>query len=143
MCDFVGPRDEETIRAGERALGLRFPPTYRRFIGEYGCGNFGSEEIYGIIHQDFEHSGVPDAIWQTLRLRARMAVASHHVVVNKLGNGELACLDLSATGDDPSAEPPVIAGWPGELAEAGRRVEVLAPDFGAFLLDLVRQRIKE
>jgi hypothetical protein len=35
---FVGPKSEEAVAKAEAALGVRFPPTYRRFCLEYGAG---------------------------------------------------------------------------------------------------------
>jgi hypothetical protein len=35
---FVGPKSEEVVARAEAALGIRFPPTYRRFCLEYGAG---------------------------------------------------------------------------------------------------------
>ena len=40
-ADFVGPRTEALVEAAERALGLKLSATYRRFVLEYGAGNFG------------------------------------------------------------------------------------------------------
>jgi antitoxin YobK len=48
---------------------VRFPPTYRRFLLEYGAGNVRSTEIYGVMDDDFENSSVPDAIWHNLTTR--------------------------------------------------------------------------
>ncbi len=36
------------------------------YLKTFGAGNFGAQEIYGIINADFENSSVPDAIWYTL-----------------------------------------------------------------------------
>ena len=58
-ADFAGPRPAELIQAAEEALGVQFPPTYRRFVSEYGAGNIGSTEIYGVIDFDFEASSIP------------------------------------------------------------------------------------
>jgi hypothetical protein len=33
-ADFAGPRPPELIQAAEEALGVQFPPTYRRFVSE-------------------------------------------------------------------------------------------------------------
>jgi hypothetical protein len=60
LADFAGPRDEGLIEQAEQVLGLRFPPTYRRFLREFGSGSFGGTEIYGVVDDDFEGSGIPD-----------------------------------------------------------------------------------
>lgn len=38
---FVGGRDEMLVAEAERALGVEFPPSYRRFLEELGAGSFG------------------------------------------------------------------------------------------------------
>jgi hypothetical protein len=40
LSRFMGLRDEELVVAAENALGLKFPPLYRQFLGDFGCGNF-------------------------------------------------------------------------------------------------------
>src|SRR5437764_12396518 len=70
LADFVVPRDEALVGAAEEALSVQFPPSYRRFLREFGAGSFGGQEIYGVIDDaDFEHSSIPDAVWNTLSLR--------------------------------------------------------------------------
>ena len=51
--DFVAPRDETLVARAEDATGQRFPPTYRRFLRDFGAGAFGSQELYGIVDDDF------------------------------------------------------------------------------------------
>ena len=46
---FVGRRDPQLVYEAELALGLTFPPTYRRFLLELGAGGFAGEEFYGVI----------------------------------------------------------------------------------------------
>ena len=127
-ADFVGPRSEALVRAAEAALGVTFPPTYRRFVLEYGAGNFGSAEFYGVIHNNFPKSSVPDGIWHTLTDRQGAGLPHELIVVGDTGSGELYCLDLSREGA-------VVIVDPG--ADASVR-EPAAPDFGTFFLEQVR-----
>jgi len=137
---FVGPRPESLIQAAERALGLGFPPTYRRFLLEYGAGGFGSSEICGVIDDDFEHSSVPDAIWYTLIERSEARLPNDLIVIYEVGDGELFCLDLGAKENE---EAPVVAYQPGIPPEKqGReRREIIAKDFGEFLLQIVQREV--
>ena len=137
LMDFVGPRPNETLLAAEKALGLKFPLVYRHFLLEYGAGGFGGEEIYGIINPEFENSGVPDAIWYTLESRGRIKLPHDYIVIYSVGNGEIFCSDLTASYDDKA---PVVAFEPG-LPIKLQNHEVIAQDFGEFLLQRVREEI--
>ena len=44
---FVGARSETVGEAAEKRLDLKFPPSYRTFVLEFGAGNFGAFEVYG------------------------------------------------------------------------------------------------
>ena len=74
---------------------MRFPPTYRRFLSQFGAGGFGATEFYGVFREDFESSGVPDAVWRALKLRGEGHLPDHLVPVLDLGDGDLALVDLS------------------------------------------------
>ena len=63
--DFAGPKPDALIEKAEGALNLKFPPTYRRFLKEFG-DDVGGEEFYGIISDEFENSTIPNGIWLTL-----------------------------------------------------------------------------
>ncbi|MCZ7567371.1 MAG: SMI1/KNR4 family protein [Ardenticatenaceae bacterium] len=135
--DFIGPRPESLVRTAEQALGVTFPPTYRRFLLEYGAGGFGSSEIYGVIDENFEESSIPDAIWYTLTERKEVNLPNGLVVIYAVGDGGLYCLDLQSKKVD---EAPVVVYEPG-LPNEEQFYEVVAKDFGEFLLDLVQREI--
>ncbi|MFQ5614325.1 MAG: SMI1/KNR4 family protein [Anaerolineae bacterium] len=134
---FAGPRQESLIQAAERKLGLRFPSTYRRFLLEFGAGNVGSDEILGVIHEDFDESGVPDAVWYTIRQRQQVNLPHNLVVIYEVGDGELFCLDLAMMKNN---EAPIVAYQPGYPPEEQLK-EIIAKDFGDFLLELVQRKI--
>lgn len=61
---------------------------------------------------------------------------SHHLIpIHTLGNGELSCLDTSQMNEE--GECPVVAWYFGATLPNGK-LEILAEDFGAFLLEKVR-----
>lgn len=64
---FVGARSETLVKAAEEKLDLTFPPSYRRFLLEFGAGSFGASELYGVIDENFENSSAPNGIWCTLQ----------------------------------------------------------------------------
>lgn len=135
-ASFEGPRPKMLVRAAERALGLKLPPTYRKFVIELGAGNMGSSEVYGLIDADFERSSVPDAIWATLRAREDDSLPLDLVVLND-EDGELTCLQVRAGAE----EGPVLRLYAGE-DEARRGAEQIAADFGQYLLTRVEEALE-
>jgi hypothetical protein len=132
LMDFVGPRPEEVVRQAEQILGLVFPPTYRRFLLEYGAGGYGYIEIYGIVNnEDLTVKGVPNGIWYTLDERTTSQLPPSYVVIYNDGEGSLACLDCSRQG----VEAPVIEFTPGRSYNPGDK---LMSDFGKFFYWLVK-----
>lgn len=129
-AQFVGPRSQQVVRAAETVLGVEFPPTYRRFVLEYGAGNFGWAEFYGVIGSDFMQSSVPDGVWATLWQRNKVSLPHELIVVGDTGCGDLFVLDSS------EEEGPVEIVDPGSDVCARERV---ADDFGAFFLQQVEQ----
>jgi hypothetical protein len=136
QADFVGPRDAALVDKAERTLGIKFPPSYRRFLLELGAGNFGAFEIYGVIDEDWDESSVPDGIWYTLNERAESDLPQHLLIIAAAGDGPLYCLRLGK-----EKEPPVIYYSPG-LDEEEQDSEIAAESFGAFLLEGVRDELE-
>ena len=135
---FVGPRSELLIQAAEKTIGITFPNTYRRFLLEYGAGNFGSSEIYGIIDEDFMNSGIPDSVWYTMKLRSDFSLPNHLFVIHDVGNGEMVGLNFAKIAND---ETPVVV-FTFESILQKDVLEQVAIDFGDFFLELVELQIK-
>lgn len=136
-ADFAGPRDDQLIGAAEAALGLTFPPTYHRFVRELGAGGIGSEEVYGIIDNNFIQSSVPNGVWLTLRVRSRSKLPNAMIIVYHMGEGAYAVLDTAQVSS--VGECPVVVWEPG--VDTGDELEVIASDFGEFLLTIVKEGI--
>jgi SMI1 / KNR4 family (SUKH-1) len=131
-----GPKSEELIAKVEEKLGVTFPPTYRRFLREYGGGPFAGCTFYGVFDDDFDAPGAFDVVSETLDLRRESRFPENIVPVYDFGDGDLACLELSAD----RSEAPVIGVTPGFPVEASERDEV-ASDFGTFLLEELRSAL--
>lgn len=132
--DFDGPKSEQLISKAEAALGFRFPSIYRRFLREFGVGNFGSAEICGVVREDFEHSSVPDAVWYTLSERRQGGLPPDVLIIGEDGMGGLFCLECGAD------QGRVVRLPPGRPLSSHPR-EPIANDFGEFFLELVRRQI--
>ncbi|PAD45917.1 SMI1/KNR4 family protein [Shouchella clausii] len=138
IADFVGERTDELINLAEEKLGLKFTGLYLDYLKTFGAGNFGAQEIYGIIDADFENSSVPDAIWYTLTERKEIRLPDNLLVIYDTGSDELFCLDFNQRDDN--GEPKVVSLVPGVDLES-QTYEIIANDFGDFLLDLVKQEV--
>ena len=136
QASFVGPRSEIVVRSAEKALGLKLPPTYRRFLRELGAGSFGAAEIYGVVDIDFENSAVPDAVWVTVGARENDDLPADLVVVGH-EDDEITCLQIRPEAE----EGPVMVINAGEDPErVGTRTA--AEDFGAYLLSRVEEELE-
>lgn len=132
-ADFIGPKSETLIIAAEQRLGLAFPPSYRKFLACLGCGDVIGCEFYGLIGEDFDNSGVPDAIWITLRNRKSAGLFDSFILVSDTGYGNYYAIDVSKK--TPEGDSPVVEWQPLDSPEVRRPI---AEDFGAFLLEMVQ-----
>ncbi|WP_392363957.1 SMI1/KNR4 family protein [Streptococcus suis] len=53
MMDYFGNCPNDVIDLAEKTLGIKYPRDYRDFVSNFGAGNFGSSEIYGVFREDF------------------------------------------------------------------------------------------
>ncbi|HDK7166204.1 TPA: SMI1/KNR4 family protein [Clostridium botulinum] len=138
-CFFVGQRFKNDIRLAEKAVGLKFSGMYKNFLEEYGAGSVGAEEIYGISSLNFENATVPNRIWYTLTERKESNLPLNLLVIYDTGGDELFCLDFNKLNEED--EPAVVAFIPG-IDLKYQRYEIIAEDFGDFLLDRVIDAIE-
>lgn len=135
ISDFAGKCPELLIKKAEEKLNISFPESYRQFLLNFGAGNFGSEEVYGIIKEDFENSGIPDAIWYTIKQRKEVNLPSNLVVIYHTGGEEMFCLDTNKPGKN--GEPALVSYAIG-VDSKHQTYEIIANDFGEFLLQKVK-----
>jgi hypothetical protein len=138
ISDFVGRIAEETVRKAENKIGITFPPLYREFVLNYGAGNFGSEEIYGILKDDFDNSGIPDAVWFTLKQREEIDLPRNLVIIYHTGGEEMFCIDVSQKNE--FNESPIVSYSIG-LDPEHQKNELIARDFGEFFLQRVKSEL--
>lgn len=136
LADFEGPKYEQLVAAAEQRLGVTFPPEYRLFLLELGAGSFGGTEVYGVIGDDFDNSGIPDAVWNTLTMRNDDGLAYDLVAFHAVGNGEQLCLRCG--GPDHGAVVVFVAG----ADHDPDKLEVVADDFGSWLCEMVEQELE-
>lgn len=139
LADFDGPKPDELISQAENALGLPLPPTYKSFLKKYGCGSVAGKEFYGVIHNDFEASGIPDAIWLTLNERRMYQLPVKLILIYATGDGFYYALDSRQVNSD--GEYSVVVWDPGAPKEAG--IEKIYNDYGEFLYSQIDSALKD
>jgi len=123
--DFEGEKPSTLIKKAEKELGLVFPPSYKAFLSKYGCGDIEGLEFYGLIGEDFQNSGIPDAIWLTLEQR-KLGLPEYLVLVYATGDGVF--IALNTRDINRNGEGAVIA------YDTNGNTAKVAEGFGEFLL---------
>lgn len=123
---------DEQILAAEENLGFSLPKSYREFLRKVGSGDFRGVEFYGLIPSRNEIEETPNALWITRSAQNEIGLPSGLFVVEDLGDGVLACLDLTELETD---ECPVILWDPSE--KSVQKKKVLAESFGDYLMSRI------
>lgn len=122
----------KTIEKAESKLNIKFSRMYKEFLQEFGALSFGAEEIYGIVSDDIDLSGVPNGIWYTLTERKEINMPEWLLVIYDTVSEELFCLDFNSSNN----EPKVVVFVPG-IDNEYQTYEEVASDFGEFLLQRI------
>lgn len=138
LVEDFGEMQESLIIKAQKELGVDFPDEYKYFLSDFGALTFGSIEIYGVFKEDFENSGVPDAVWATLNERKLVNMPQYLVVIYNTGMGELLCLNFRDLNDN---QEPKITSYFAGFDESAQKHEVLYESFGDFILDMVKEEI--
>jgi hypothetical protein len=133
-----GEKKEDLIEEAQIYLGVYFPISYKMFLRKFGFISLGGCEIYGVIDSDFINSTVPDAIWFSYDNR-QYGLPHYMLQIYSVGEGTTYCLDTSQMNSE--GECPVVA-WPLGGYETTPVLEIVAPDFGTFFLNLVKREIE-
>lgn len=142
---FNGPCLKETVVNAEKTLEVYFPKTYREFLEKFGSGGVLGGYIYGIGRNDLMFNmPIPEVtayhvVWSNLYERRNGLHPKHLISIYSVGEGTTYCLDTSQMNAE--GECPVVA-WPLGGYETTPVLEVVAPDFGTFFLNLVEREIE-
>lgn len=124
--------NENQVCDAERKIGFSFPESFRHFLLNYGSGDFGGREFYGLVPGDNNLEEAPNSLWLTLDLRARENLPDDFYVIEDIGDGTTACLLLS---HDSKGECPVVL-W--DYGEGNVDCpHVLAQSFGEYFYERI------
>lgn len=137
-CIFSGPKEDNLINLAEKILDVHFPKTYKEFIKKVGFGGPDDLIISGIRVNNPEELETTGVVWGVLKDRKDFGYPKHLIEIDDVGEGTAYCLDTSQMNEE--GECPVVA-WPIDGYESNPKLEIIAPDFGKFFLDMVKLRI--
>ncbi len=139
VYDFSGEKSGQIIQKVEEMLEVKFPNSYNYFLKKLGYFSLGDFAVYGIISDSSKNIKNTGIVYGVLNDRENFAVPHHMINFFDIGNGDSYALDLSQMNEE--GECPVVV-WPIGGYEATPVLEVVAPDFGKFFLDMVEEQIK-
>ena len=130
-ADFEGVKEETLIILAEKMLDIKFPTSYRFFLENLGCGDIAGQEFYGVIKSDFRNSGIPDAIWLTMKERQESNLPKNYVIISSTGDGDYVVLDCSDDGKNK------VLLWTPGVTEQKVAFKPYYNDFGDFFFDQI------
>jgi hypothetical protein len=130
------PASPAMIEEAERILGVRFPPSYRRFLELLGGCDIEGEELYGVWRRRDDPTQLAGTVHFTLSDRQDAELPAPMLVLQYDGMGGTYVLDTSQL--DESGEAPVLVFEPPWVTN-GRPLEYIAPNFGRFALTKTRR----
>lgn len=129
----VGGKSEDEIQRSEQLLGVKFSPQCLDFYQKFGYMSFFGCEIFGIDPDDEELEG--NSVAYALNDRQEYGLPDEWIPIFNFDDGNMAYLDYATLND--ASEPRVImAFYNGSEYEI---TDVLAEDFGAFILQLLEE----
>ena len=137
LWNCVGPIPDQVVARAESKLGCAFPPEYRDFLLRFGCGSFGSFEVYGIVGSDIEVACVPNGVWLTQDEQNNGCIPTDKIILASLGNGEYYTINCGTEENGiisivhPSADPEYYS------------EEKLHPNLGAFLMEQLTWQLED
>lgn len=140
QCQFyktAGSQSKELIKKVEEAYGFKLSTQHYEYFKKYGYIMFFGTEIYGIYDKVFEGIYAGNAVIATLQDRKENKLPTNWIPIFDYDDGYVAYLDYGSLNSEN--EPRVILGiFTGENYEM---TEVIAEDFGDFLLELVEEQM--
>jgi hypothetical protein len=139
-CKFyttAGGKTRGEILKSEDLLGIKFSKQCLEFYKRYGYLSFFGSEIFGIDPDDDSGILEGNSVAYALNDRKKYHLPLSWVPIYNYEDGNMAYLDFS--NRNPDGEPRVIMCM--HTREKYEMIEVIAEDFGDFLLQLVEQQL--
>lgn len=139
--DKGGRKSSKVIEKAEQLLGLKLSEQETEYLSKFGYIEFFGVELFGIINEDFEDDGDYEGcmVEWTLHERATGSISDDWVALRTEDDGGMVFLDHSDTDDN--GEPKVI--FAEDDGSGYKKTEVIADDFGDYLLELVEEQLDD
>jgi len=141
-CKFytiAGGKSEEEILSAEKILGISFSKQCKDFYLTYGYLSFYGNEIFGFDLDDDSGILEGNSVAYALNDRREFNLPKEWIPIYNFEDGNMAYLDYSVLNEEN--EPRVImALYNGKEYEI---MQILAEDFGDFVLQLVKEQLVE
>lgn len=125
---FAGGVSDDWVDKAEKALSLKFPPSFVTYLRKFGGGMIGGEQVNGILGIDFEEACGPDIVYNTTVERREFGIPEAFVCLVSNEGDEMFYLDTSTVTD--ANENPVVR----VLIEQVATPQQYAQNFAEFLL---------
>lgn len=139
-CKFytiAGGKTDDEIKKSEKLLSLNFSKQCKEFYKKYGYLSFFGNEIFGIDPDDDSGILEGNSVAYALNDREEYNLPVCWLPIYNYEDGNMAYLDYSSLNEEE--EPSVImAFYNGVKYE---KVEIVAEDFGSFVLQLVEEQL--
>lgn len=119
LADAGSAQSPAAIAEAERALGTRFPASFREYLLRWGTLSLGPAEYFGL------GSEINDVVSKTKRLRATHSLPDQFVVLSDHDGDEYVCLDTSSMVDEECA----VVIWEPARKSIDRRRALTFEDF--------------
>ena len=133
----VGGRTKEQIDKSEKLLGIKFSRQIKDFYENYGYLSFYGNEVFGIDPDDNSGFLEGNSVLYALNDRKEFNLPSEWIPIYNFQDGNMAYLDYSKLNTEN--EPRVIMSLFNGVKYGD--IEILAEDFGDFLLQLVCENL--
>ncbi len=135
ISDFCLPVEVKVIYEAEKELNVLLPNDYREFLLRFGCGNLGSQEVYGV---GIKPVGIPSVIWATKEQRLHEPNFPHeYILFHNSGCGGGHCLDTSRISGDVC---PIVR-W--EIGCNDKlQAETISDSFSQFILKIFKDELQ-
>jgi hypothetical protein len=128
LCTWGGGVQKVDIEWAQNQLNFIFPPSYMKFLEEFGAGEIGSRELYGLFKERINDSNLVH-----INHKMKIKIPPGFLIIYTYGDGT----NVFLNGNDKAVDGEYPVGIFNGLAYE-ENFEVISNDFGEFLLRIAK-----